>query len=408
MPRIQFIFITIFLDSLGIGLLVPVLPDILRRFTTDAGEVSLYYGYFLSAYAAIQFLASPVLGSLSDRFGRRPVLLVSLLGAGIDYILMAVAPTLSILFIGRAISGLTGASMTVASSYMADISDDSNRSKNFGLIGAAWGLGFIIGPVLGGIFEAFGHSGPFVAAAVMNLLNFAFGFFILPESLAAHHRRPLSFRSMNPFLSLIKVLKPSSVSIFIWIYFLVYFAGQVHAVNWTLYTQLKFGWTAWQVGLSLAFVGITNAASQTLLPRYLVPKIGEYRAFLVGLVICAITFMMFGFVTRPWMVYPVIAMYALSAMAFPALQSIISKETPPSEQGELQGSLVSLGSICAVIAPFFFTQIFMKFTEPHTSYYFPGAAYVAAGGLCFVALLIAIPVVRRFLREQYKAKSTPV
>ncbi|MBC7533278.1 MAG: MFS transporter [Oligoflexus sp.] len=180
MPRTQFIFITILLDALGIGLLIPVLPDILRRFTSDLGMISLYYGYFLSAYAAMQFLASPVLGSLSDRFGRRPVLLVSLLGAGIDYLFMAFAPTLTLLFVGRAISGLTGASMTVASSYMADISDDSNRSKNFGLIGAAWGLGFIIGPVLGGLFQHFGSNGPFLAAALMNLLNFAFGYFILP------------------------------------------------------------------------------------------------------------------------------------------------------------------------------------------------------------------------------------
>ncbi|MBC7532605.1 MAG: TCR/Tet family MFS transporter [Oligoflexus sp.] len=399
MPRIQFILITIFLDSLGIGLLVPVIPDILRRFTSDAAEVSLYYGFFLSSYAAIQFFASPILGSLSDRFGRRPVLLMSLLGAGIDYILMALAPTLSVLFVGRAISGLTGASMTVASSYMADISDDSNRSKNFGLIGAAWGSGFIIGPALGGIFQTLGHNGPFIAAAVMNLLNFGFGYFILPESLAAIYRRPLSLRSMNPFASLMKVLKPSSLSIFIWIYFLVYFASQVHAVNWTLYTQLKFGWTAWQVGLSLAFYGVSSAASMTLIPRYLLPYIGEYQLFLVGMIISSLSFVLFGFIPQAWMIYPLIAVFALSAMTIPTLQSIISKDTLPSEQGELQGSLVSLGSICAVIAPFVFTQIFMTFTESRSGYYFPGAAYVAAGGITFLALLFAVPHVRRRIRD---------
>jgi DHA1 family tetracycline resistance protein-like MFS transporter len=178
---VRFIFATIFLDALGIGILIPVFPDVIRRFGHDPSFVNHYYGYFISIYALMQFLASPILGSLSDRFGRRPVLLISLLGAGLDYLLMAFAPTLGILFAGRIVSGLTGASMTVASSYMADISDDSNRSANFGMIGAAFGLGFIVGPGLGGLLGHMGHHAPFIAAAVFNLLNFAFGYFILPN-----------------------------------------------------------------------------------------------------------------------------------------------------------------------------------------------------------------------------------
>lgn len=394
MPQTQFIFITILLDALGIGLLIPVLPDILRRFTSDLGMISLYYGYFLSAYAAMQFLASPVLGSLSDRFGRRPILLVSLLGAGIDYLFMAFAPTLTLLFVGRAISGLTGASMTVASSYMADISDDSNRSKNFGLIGAAWGLGFIIGPILGGLFQRVGANGPFLAAAVMNLLNFAFGFFILPESLARENRRRLTFRSMNPFLSILKILKPSPLTAFVWAYFILFFAGQIHPVNWTLYMQNKFAWTAWEVGLSLAFVGITNALTQVLLPRYVIPKLGEQRSFIVGVVISAIGYAMFGLLTQGWMAYPAIAVFAFSGITFPALQSIISKSTAANEQGELQGSLISLGSISAIAAPFFFTQIFMHYANKESPIYFPGAAYLSAACLCLVALFLGLYGVR--------------
>lgn len=394
MPRAQFIFITIFLDTLGIGLLIPVLPDILRRFVSDPGMVSLYYGYFLSAYAAMQFLASPVLGSLSDRFGRRPILLMSLLGAGIDYLFMAFAPTLTLLFVGRAISGLTGASMTVASSYMADISDDSTRSKNFGLIGAAWGLGFIVGPVLGGLFHQLGANGPFLAAAVMNLLNFAFGVFILPESLPKDNRRTLTLKGMNPFLSILKILKPSPLAGFIWVYFLLFFAGQIHPVNWTLYMQNKFSWTAWEVGLSLAFVGITNALTQALLPRFMIPRLGEQKSFIIGIVIYAIGYAMFGLLTQGWMAYPVIAIFAFSGIAFPALQSIISKSAAANEQGELQGSLISLGSISAIAAPFFFTQIFMHYANKDSPIYFPGAAYLSAAALCVLALFISLYTVK--------------
>lgn len=400
MTPIQLILITIFLDSLGIGLLVPILPDILRRFTGDAAEVALFYGYFLSAYAAIQFLAAPVLGSLSDRYGRRHVLLVSLLGAGIDYLIMAFAPTLTVLFVGRVISGLSGASMTVASSYMVDISDETSRSKNFGLIGAAWGLGFIIGPVIGGIFQYFGPSGPFLAAALMNLANFAFAWFLLPESIHPKNARPMTLASINPFLSLIKILKPSTKATYVWIYFIAYFASQVHAVNWTLYTQLKFGWTPLQVGISLAFFGITNAATQILLPRYLVPLIGEYRIFIFSLIMSSVSFILIGLSSTTWQLYGVMVLFAFSAMTFPALQSIISRDTPANEQGELQGSLISLGSLTAVLAPFVFTFIFARFSDSKAAFYYPGAAYIAAGGLCVTAALIGVPVVLKHLKAE--------
>ncbi len=385
MPRIQFIFFTMFLDALGIGLLIPVLPEIIRRFTSDPQDITLFYGYFLSAYALMQFIASPVLGSLSDRYGRRSILLISLLGAGIDYLFMAFAPSLTLLFIGRIISGLTGASMTVASSYMADISDDSNRSKNFGMIGAAWGLGFIVGPVLGGVFQSLGANAPFLLAAGLNLLNFLFGLFVLPESLPEAKRRAIEIKALNPFRSLVRVLKPSAIAIYIWIYFLLFFAGQVHPVNWTLYTENRFAWTSWQVGISLAAVGICNAATQALLPRLLIPKIGEYHAFLLGTIVAAVGYFMFGAITEGWMAYPVILFFSISAVSFPALQSIISVSADASEQGELQGSLVSLGSLSAIIAPFLFANVFNTFSDK-TKLYIPGSAYFAAGLICSIAL----------------------
>lgn len=367
---------------------MPVFPEVIRRFGHDPSFVNHYFGYFISVYALMQFLASPILGSLSDRFGRRPVLLVSLLGAGLDYILMALAPTMGILFAGRIISGLTGASMTVASSYMADISDDSNRSANFGMIGAAFGLGFIIGPGLGGLLGHYGYQAPFIGAAVLNLLNFVFGYFILPESLPAEHRRKILLGKLNPFHSLLKVLKPSAMGILVWVYMLVYLAGQSHPSIWTLYTQYKYGWTAFQVGLSLSAVGIMIAVGQGYLTRIVIPKLGEVRTLKFGVCINALSFFLFGAASQGWMVFAILPLNALAGIAGPALQSLISKNTPPQEQGELQGSLISIASFTAIVGPLFYTDIFARFTAQGSSFIYPGMPYVFASVLCLLSLLL--------------------
>lgn len=383
---VKFIFLTIFLDALGIGFLIPVFPDIIRRFSTDPVFVNHYYGYFISVYALMQFIMSPLLGSLSDHFGRRPVLLVSLLGAGLDYTLMAFAPNLTLLFAGRVISGLTGASMTVASSYMADVSTDENRSANFGLIGAGFGMGFIVGPALGGFLGHLGSQAPFLAAAGLNLLNFIFGFFILPESLPPNQRRALSMERLNPLSSLMKVLKPSPILIFIIIYMLLYLAGQVHPSVWTLYAQYKFHWTAFDVGLSLSFVGICIAFSQGYLTRILIPKMGEWRALVFGTVVYVIGFALFAFASKGWMVYPVMLIFSLSGLAVPALQSMISKNVPPQEQGELQGSLMSIASLTAILGPILYTELFARYTDPRLANPFPGVSYFAASVICLFSL----------------------
>lgn len=387
---VRFIFVTILLDAAGLGVLIPVLPDVLRRFSTDPTFVSEWFGWFIGAYAFMQFAASPVLGTLSDRYGRRPVLLGSLLGAAIDYLFMAFAPTLPLLFLGRAISGLTGASMTVASSYMADVSDDANRSANFGMIGAGWGLGFIIGPMLGGLLGSWGPTAPFLAAAALNMVNFVYGLLVLPESLPPQRRRRASAREMNPLAAILRVLSPSSFVAFIWVYFLVFLAGQIHPVNWTLYTQTKFGWTAWQVGLSLSFVGVMIAVAQGGLTRVIVPRLGEARALTFGLCVYAASFALFALAPRGWMMYAIVVFFSLGGVTMPSLQSILAKHVPADRQGELQGSLVSLGALGSILAPLLYTRLFLHFTRPEAPVYFPGAAYLGASAVSALALALRL------------------
>lgn len=387
---VRFIFVTILLDAAGLGVLIPVLPDVLRRFSSDPSFVSEWFGYFIGVYAFMQFAASPVLGTLSDRYGRRPILLSSLLGAAVDYLFMAFAPSLPLLFIGRLVSGLTGASMTVASSYMADVSDHKTRSANFGMIGAGWGIGFIVGPMIGGMLGSLSPKAPFLAAACLNLLNFAYGLAVLPESLPPERRRKVEARELNPLRSIARILSPSPFVVFIWIYFLVFLSGQIHPVNWTLYTQTKFGWTSWQVGLSLSFVGVMIAAVQGGLTRLIVPKLGEGRALTLGLSVYAVAFALFGLAPAGWVMYPIVVFFSLGGVTMPSLQSILGKHVPADRQGELQGSLVSLSALASILAPLLYTRVFLHFTRPGAPLWFPGAAYVTAGGVSAVALALRL------------------
>jgi DHA1 family tetracycline resistance protein-like MFS transporter len=301
---------------------------------------------------------------------------------------MGFAPTKLLLFIGRSISGLTGASMTVASSFIADISDEKNRSSNFGMIGAGWGIGFILGPMLGGFLGTLGPKAPFIAAAAMNFLNFLFGVFVLPESLSAENRRELTIDKLNPWKLILKYLKPSPFVVLIWVYFFIFLAAQVHPVNWTLYTQLKFGWSAWEVGLSLSFAGVVVALSQIFLTRILIPRLGEERSITIGLLSYAICFVLFGCASSGWMMYAILILFAFPGITMPSIQSKLASYIPGNQQGELQGSLVALGSFSSILAPMIFTYLFVEFTKDKMHWYFPGAAYVAAGVICLIALLL--------------------
>jgi DHA1 family tetracycline resistance protein-like MFS transporter len=387
MKSLYFIMVTMFLDAFGIGFIVPSLPDVIRRFTRDPASVNLYFGYYVASYALMQFLASPFLGALSDRFGRRPILLVSLLAAGLDYLLMAFAPSLAILFLGRLISGLTGASMTVANSYVGDTSDDSNRSANFGLLGAAGGLGFIAGPAVGGLLAGrYGIEAPFLAAAAFNLLNFAFGLFVLPESLPAERRRPVEIGHFHPLRALIRSarLAPRLVGV----YALFFMAEQVYVSVWTLYTEYKYAWDATQVGLSLGFVGLLVALTQGGLTGRATALLGERPAIRIGLLCTTAGMVSIALASRGWMMYPIFAATCFSFVAGPALQSLISAGVPSSEQGELQGSLVSIAAITEVLGPPLYTGLFAASTLAGSTGGFPGSPFLAAAAFSAAGLIL--------------------
>lgn len=388
--RMTFIFITILLDAIGVGIVIPILPEVIRRFGSNEIFVNSYYGYFISTYAFMLFIASPFLGYLSDRFGRRPVLLIALCGAGLDYLLMAFAPNLVILFIGRIISGLTGASMTVASSYVADVSNNKNRTSNFGLIGAAFGVGFVVGPALGGLVGSFGHKWPFIIAAILSLTNFIFGFFVLPESLPIEKRKTIiNYSKLNPINSVITALFYSPAAVLIWAFFLVNLAGQSHPSIWALYTHYKFGWTTLEIGISLTVVGLAFGIGQGFTTRIVVPRIGELKAVIYGSIALIANYLLYALVTQSWMLYAATSILLFTNIVMPSLQSIISKDTPSDQQGELQGTLVSITSLTSIIGPLFYTGLFSFFTRPG-QFIVPGAPYIAAAMIVMFCLILVL------------------
>ncbi len=384
-----FLFITATLDMMGVGLIIPSLPDVVRRFASDERLVNEYFGYFMSVYSLMQFVASPLLGALSDLFGRRPVLLVSLIMASLDYLLMAFAPSLSWLFLGRVISGLTGASVTVCMASVADISDDSNRSNNYGLIGAALGLGFILGPALGGFLGKISPEMPFIVAAILNFLNFLFGLFILPETYSGTQRRKIQLKNLNPFSTLREIFKSEVIFTFAIVHFLFQLAGMTHPSIWSLYTQHRFNWTPEQVGISLTLVGVLIALAQGWFTRIIIPRWGEQKTLFYCSFGNFISFILYAIVTEGWMLYLVILFASLFFVAQPALQSLATKNISPEEQGEFQGSLVALTSLAAIINPLFMTRIFSVFTDLH-GLYLPGAPYLVAAFISLIAWLLIL------------------
>lgn len=398
-----FIFITLVIEAMGFGIVMPVLPDVIRRFVTGESDVATIYGYFIAVYALLQFLFAPVLGRLSDKYGRRPVLLLSLFGTGVDYVFMAIAPTLGLLFLGRLISGICGASYTVATAYMADISDDSNRAKNFGLMGAGFGLGFILGPALGGIVASQGAAYPFLVSAGLNLLNFLFGYFVLPESLPKSIRRDFVWSELNPFRSLVVLTSMKSIFLLVVAYLLLQLAGQTHPSIWAIYTEARFGWTAAEVGISLAAVGLLSALSQGGLTGPLVKRFGERKVGLWGALGEGFGFIAYGLATTGFMLYGVLFVSSLFWAAHPALQSLISRAIPAGKQGELQGALMSLTSLTAVVNPLIMTRIFATTSVAGGAFYLPGAPYYIAGVLGLGAFI----AIWRWEKQHHEAPAAP-
>lgn len=374
---IGFIFITLLIDITGLGLIIPVMPKLIEELlhTPDISRASQYAGWLTFAYAITQFIFAPVLGNLSDKYGRRPVLLFSLLGFGIDYLFLSFAPTIGWLFLGRIIAGVTGASFTTASAYIADISTNENRAQNFGMIGAAFGLGFILGPMIGGLLGELGPRVPFFVAAGLALLNCAYGYFVLPESLDKEHRRVFEWRRANPVGSLLQLRKYTAVSGLIISMILIYIAGHSVQSNWSFFNIERFNWSPKMIGISLGIVGLLVGGVQGGLVRVVNPRIGNEKSIYLGLGLYALGLLLFAFAIQGWMMFVFLIPYCLGGIAGPALQSIISGHVPPSEQGELQGALTSLMSATSIIGPPLMTNLFAYFTKEEAPVYFPGAAF---------------------------------
>ncbi len=393
---IGFIFITLMIDVTGLGIIIPVLPKLIQELTGDnISNAARIGGWLTTSYALAQFLCSPILGGLSDKYGRRPVLLFSLFGFGLDYIFLSFAPTIALLFVGRVIAGITGASFTTASAYIADISDDSNRAKNFGMIGAAFGLGFIVGPVIGGLLGSLGPRVPFMAAAVLTFLNLAYGYFVLPESLPKEDRRPFSWKTAIPGLSLIKLRKYPALVGLIAAFFLIYLAGHAVQTNWSFFTIEKFGWSEKMIGISLGVVGLLVGAVQGGLIRIVNPILGNKKSIYIGLMLYALGLLLFAFASQGWMMFVFLIPYCLGGIAGPALQSIISKAVPKNEQGELQGALTSLISVTAIFGPPLMTGLFAYFTKPSAPVHFSGAAFLLAA----IFMLISVVITYKTLQD---------
>ena len=401
-----FIFITMFVDTIGLGIIIPVSPQIIRTLTgpypsyaAGMSAAAAWGGWLQTAFAGMAFLFSPLIGNLSDRFGRKPVLIASLLFLGLDYLITGIAPTIYWLFVGRILSGIAGASYTTANAYIADVSPPEKRAANFGLTGAAFGIGFVLGPAIGGFLGQFGVRIPFFAAAGLAVANALFGLLVMKESLPPEKRRKFELWRANPIGSLVAIGRYPAVLGFVAILILMRLAHDANPVIWSYYVYLKFHWTTAQLGYALAFLGLVMAFVFGFLTRIAIPKLGEHRAAYVGLFAGAVGFCGYAFATQGWMMYPWMLVWSLMGLAMPSINGIISTHVPATEQGELQGALASIGGITSVVAPVILTSVFAFFTRPGTPYYFPGAAFLAAGFMLLFAALLLVRVEQAFVGQ---------
>ena len=393
---VGFIFITVLLDVIGWGIIIPVIPNLIKELINgDISEAAKYGGWLTFAYAITQFIFAPVIGNLSDKYGRRPVLLTSLFAFSLDFLLLAFAPTITWLFIGRILSGITGASFTTASAYIADVSTHENRAKNFGLMGAAFGLGFIIGPVLGGLLGQFGTRIPFIAAAILCMLNFLYGYFILPESLDKDKRRPFELKRANPIGAFLHLKKYPNLIGLVLAIFVLYVGSHAVQSNWNYFTMYQFNWTEKMVGISLGVIGLLVGIVQGGLIRWINPKIGNVKSIYFGLALYTIGMFLFAFATESWMMFVFLIPYCLGGIAGPALQAVVSEQVPPSEQGEIQGTLTSLMSASSIVGPPMMASVFYYFTHDEAPFLFPGAPFILGGILMLISTILAYRTLKK-------------
>ena len=384
-----FILITVMIDSMGIGLILPVMPSLLLEVGGGSlANAALWGGVLTTSFAVMQFLCGPTIGNLSDRFGRRPILLLSLFVMALDYVVMAVASSIWLLLIARIIGGITAATHSTALAYMADTSTRENRASGFGLVSAAFGLGFVLGPIIGGILGDMGTRAPFYAAAILAGANYVFGLLILPETVTDTIRRPFSWARANPFGAIKHIRALPGLGALLVVLLLFQMATNVYPVIWAYYTQAQFGWTPAMIGLSLAVFGICMAVVQGGLIRIAIARLGDFYTVVLGFGFSIVAFPVLTFLQSGTLALMLTPVSALAARAGPALQAIMSKRTPENAQGELQGIMTSVSALAMILAPLLMTFVFAAATKPGGEIYLPGAPFLAALALTLVALVI--------------------
>jgi MFS transporter, DHA1 family, tetracycline resistance protein len=393
-----FIFATVLFDTLGFGIIIPVYPQLIAGFVGEnQAQAGVTLGIFNAVWASMQFIFAPVLGALSDKFGRRPVLIISALGLGVDYMIMALAPNLTWLFVGRIVSGITSASFTVSFAYVADVVPGEKRAGAYGLIGSIWGVGFIIGPALGGVLGSFGPRYPFWGAAALSISSAIYGLFVLRESLPLGNRRPFSLKTANPVGGLLMIRGRRGLGGLLTVNFLSFLAFQVLPTVYVLYAGYRYGWGPTLVGLALAIVGASNIIVQGLLVRRFVARFGERMTLLIGLVSGTAGFVVWGLASTPLIFMIAIIFYAPIGFVQPAMQAFMTRKMGPSEQGALQGINGSIMALTGIIGPLIFGSLYAYFISPQ-SFNLPGAPFLLSALLMVSSLVLALKVTRT--REQ--------
>jgi len=387
-----FVLFTVVIDAMGIGLMMPVLPDLIREIQGgDIANAAIWGGVLSTAFAAMQFLCGPTLGNLSDRYGRRPILLTSLTAMGFAKILMAISGTIWLLLIGRLVAGVAAATQATASAYMADISAPQDKAKNFGRIGAAFGVGFVLGPALGGALAEFGTRAPFYAAAALAFSNAILGYFVLKETVNDEIRRPFSWKRANPLGAFLSLSKLPGLQGLLLVFFLYQVAIAVYPSTWSFFTAERYGWAPQLIGLSLALFGLAYALVQGVLVQPAINRIGHRGTVFAGLVLEVVMMLAISLIAVGWVAMVFTPLAALAAIGHPALQGIMARKIPDNAQGELQGLLTSIGAVSMIIAPLAMTQVFAHFTSASAPVYFPGAPFVLGAVLmCIAAIVFAL------------------
>ncbi|MEX0316511.1 MAG: TCR/Tet family MFS transporter [Ruegeria sp.] len=389
--RLPFLFVltTVMIDAMGIGLIMPIMPDLIVEVQGGSlADAAIWGGILSTAFAAMQFLFGPVLGNLSDAYGRRPVLLVSLFVMALDYIVMAIAGSIWLLLAGRIVGGITAATHSTASAYMADVSKPHEKAANFGLLGAAFGVGFVLGPMIGGLLGEFGTRAPFWAAAAFAGLNFVIGCFVMTETVTDANRRPFHWRRASLFGAFRAMTNIPNIAPLLWVYFLYSVSIYVYPAIWSYFTQERFGWSPQIIGLSLGIYGIGMAAVQGGLIRPIIRWLGERGAVIYGFVFEVVSFLLLAFLTNGTIALMLIPITALGAVVTPALQAIMSKSVPDAQQGELQGVLTAVHALSMIVSPLAMTAVFAQFTREGTLFYLPGAPFLVALVLMVIGSVI--------------------